>query len=181
MSGYDRPDSLNVTVRADEVARATGTYTVAGDLSKAVIVAGSGPYRNNRNRLWSPTEMNTNMAYSVLSYQGYSRDTIYYLSSNTRLRDEDGNLMVDAEATNANLEYAIRTWARGASDLLVYMVGHGGLGTFVMQEFELLRDHELKAWLDAFQAAGAPVVVIYDACHSGSFIPGLQPPAGQRR
>ena len=35
----------------------------------------------------------------------------------------------DADATNNSLQYAIKTWAQDADDLLIYMVDHGGEGT----------------------------------------------------
>ena len=148
---------------------------------KAIIVAGSGPYATNT--LWDATQMCANYAYRALTYQGYTRDTIYYLSADTDLDlDGDGSPDVDADATNSNLEYALKTWAADADNLFIYMVGHGGEGTFQMGQYELLDAAALDGWMDAAQQ-GIPdfLVMVYDACHSGSFLPYLVPPAGKTR
>ena len=150
-------------------------------IRKAIIVAGSGPYATNT--LWDATQMCANYAYRALTYQGYTRDTIYYLSADTDLDlDGDGSPDVDADATNSNLEYALKTWAAKADNLFIYMVGHGGEGTFVTSEFDLLDAAELDVWLDtAQQTIPAFLALVYDGCHSGSFVPYLVPPAGKTR
>jgi len=151
-------------------------------VSKCIIVAGGGPFTGNN--LWDATEMCANYAYRALTYQGYSKENLYYLSSDTDL-DLDGNGKlddVDADATNANLEYAIKTWASDAQDLFIYMVDHGGNGTFRMGETELLYATNLDAWLDTIQQTlPGCVTMVYDACESGSFLPYLLPPAGKQR
>ena len=150
-------------------------------IRKAIIVAGSGPYATNT--LWDATQMCANYAYRALTYQGYTGDTIYYLSADTDLDlDNDGSPDVDADATNSNLEYALKTWAADADNLFMYMVGHGGEGTFVTSEFELLEAAVLDIWLDAAQQAIPDfVAMVYDGCHSGSFVPYLAPSAGKTR
>ena len=89
---------------------------------------------------------------------------------------------MDADATNSNLEYAIKTWASDAHDLFIYMVDHGGNGTFRMGETELLGAGDLDIWLDSVQQTiPGSVTMVYDACESGSFLPYLLPPAGKQR
>jgi sugar lactone lactonase YvrE len=143
-------------------------------VSKTIIVAGGGPFPGNN--LWDATQMNTNYAYRALTYQGYTKETIYYLSSDTDL-DLDGNGElddVDAYATNANLQTAITSWATDASDLTIYITDHGGDQNFRMGELELLSDQELNTWLNQLQAAtNMRVIIIYDACESGSFLAEL--------
>ncbi|MEZ4526109.1 MAG: 6-bladed beta-propeller [Desulfobacterales bacterium] len=150
--------------------------------SKAIIVAGGGPFPGNN--LWDATQMCANFACRALLYQGYDKNSIFYLSHDTDL-DLDGNGIlddVDADAANENLETAIRTWAADAQDLFIYMVDHGGTGTFRMREFELLYASELDSWLDSVQAViPGKVVLLYDACRSGSFVPQLAPPSGKER
>jgi DNA-binding beta-propeller fold protein YncE len=148
---------------------------------KAVIVAGSGNY--DGNELWLATQMCANYAYSALVYQGYGRDSIYYLSEDTDLDlNNDGRIDVDSDATNANLAYAIQTWAANADNLFIYMVGHGGSGNFRMSQYELLSASDLDVWLDAAQqTVNDFVAVVYDGCRSGSFLPYLSPPAGKTR
>ena len=151
-------------------------------VDKAIIVAGGGPYAGNN--LWNATEMCVNYAYRSLTYQGFTKETIYYISSDTDL-DLDGNGKpddVDADATNANLQYAINTWAQDAEDLFIYMVDHGGKGTFRMGATELLKATDLDTWLDSLQQnISSSVTMVYDACESGSFIPLLLPPEGKER
>ena len=160
----------------------TGTVPPGETVDKAIIVAGGGPFPGNN--LWDATEMNANYAYRALTYQGFTKDTIYYLSSDTDL-DLDGNGKpddVDADATNANLQYAIQTWAKDAENLFIYMVDHGGNGTFRMGETELLGAADLDTWLDGLQQnISGTVTMVYDACESGSFLPLLLPPAGKQR
>jgi DNA-binding beta-propeller fold protein YncE len=148
---------------------------------KAIIVAGSGPYENND--LWDATQLCINHAYHALTYQGYGKDTIQYLSADTDLDlNNDGTPDVDADATNANLEFAVKNWAKGADNLLIYMVGHGGEGTFRMREFELLNASDFDDWLDAVQQTiPGFVAIVYDACSSGSFLDYLIPDAGKTR
>jgi len=149
---------------------------------KVIIVAGGGPFAGNN--IWDATQLCANFAYRALTYQGFTKDTIYYLSSDTDL-DLDGNGLlddVDADATNNNFQAAITTWAQDADNLLIYMIDHGGNGTFRMGETELLQASTLGSWLDTAQGAiPGTVVLVYDACRSGSFLASLLPPSGKER
>jgi sugar lactone lactonase YvrE len=149
--------------------------------SKAIIIAGGGPFPGNN--LWDATQMCANYAYRALTYQGYTNDTIYYLSADTDLDlDGDGVVDVDGDATNSNLQSAISTWAQDVDDLFIYMVDHGGGGTFRMGATELLYAEELDSWLDEIQGTiPGTVTLLYDACQSGSFLPLLTPPEGKER
>ena len=149
--------------------------------NKAIIVAGSGPYVTNT--LWDATQICANYAHRALTHQGYTKDTIYYLSADMDLDlDNDGYPDVDGDATNANLEYAIKTWAADADNVFIYLVGHGGESTFRMSEFELLDASVLDAWLDTSnQNVSDFVALVYDGCESGSFVSSLLPPPGKTR
>jgi hypothetical protein len=147
--------------------------------NKAIVVAGGGPYPGNK--LWEATQTAANFAYWTLLYQGFTKDSVYYLTSDTQL-DLDNNGApddVDGDATATNLQNTITTWASGADNLFVYLVDHGGSGTFRMSETETLNAADLNSWLNAVQASiSGKVVVIYDACESGSFLSAL---AGNNR
>ncbi len=149
--------------------------------NKAIVVAGSGPYEGNN--LWDATEMNANYAYRVLTYQGYTNDTIYYLSSDRNLDlNGDGIPDVDGDATNSNLQNAITQWGNDAESLMVYLTGHGGDGTFRMSETEILNAEDLVSWLNELQQTiPGLVTLVYDACESGSFVSKLAPPSGKQR
>ena len=128
--------------------------------------------------------VNMNQAYRTLLYQGYRREDIQYLSDEPN-RDFDGNTVVDdvdGPATKQALAEALGQWAADAEELLVYLIDHGGDGTFRVNPQEILTAEELDAMLDALQQSyGIPVTVIYEACYSGSFLPRLTPPAGTKR
>jgi len=150
---------------------------------KAIIVAGGGDYAGNT--LWPSTRLVANQAYVTLISQGYTKENIYYLGPHSAdLYPEDDIFNdVDAEATSANLSWAIITWAQDASELFVFMTDHGKSGTFQLNENEpYFRAETLDDWLDNLQRKmPGRVVVVYDACNSGSFIPLLMPPTGKQR
>jgi hypothetical protein len=123
--------------------------------NKAIVVAGGGPYEGNK--LWTATQTAANFAYLTLMNQGFSSDRIFYLTADA-LVDLDGDKTPDrdGDATVANLQSAITTWASGADNLFVYLVDHGGTGTFRMSETEMLPasgTDSLDSWLDTFQNA----------------------------
>lgn len=159
----------------------TATSLPSGKAMKAIVVAGSGPYPGNN--LWNATEMNANFAYRTLTYQGYTNDTIYYLSSDRNLDlNGDGIPDVDGDATNSNLQSAITLWAKDADSLVLYLTGHGANGTFRMSEAETLSVEALGSWLNELQQSMSGLVtVIYDACESGSFVSKLSPLPGKQR
>ena len=150
--------------------------------SKAVIVAGK---RNEGDTLWDDTRMCTNFAYRTLVHQGFTKDSIYYLSSDLLL-DLDNNGVaddVDADATTANLQTALETWAPApldglpTSDVVVYLCDHGGPGTFWMAPTDILEESSLSSWLDTLQAGiTGTLTVVVDSCESGSLMDGLAAP-----
>lgn len=156
--------------------------------SKAVIVAGGGPFPGNN--LWDATSLSANFAFRTLMYQGFTKETIYYLSSDTAL-DLDTNGWpdeVDAEVTAANLEHALTQWVPQSlgglrtGDVVVYLVDHGGRQTFRLNETETLSARTLDAWLDRVQArVSGRVIVVLDACDSGTFHGVLKSSTSGRR
>ena len=162
-------------------AYGTDQSFTAGAISKVIIVSGGGPYAGNN--IWTATEMNSGYAFRALLYQGYTKDSIYYLSPNTAYDvDGDGKPDVDAAATSANLENAIKSWAQDASQLFLYLIGHGGTGTYRINVSEVLSAENLDVWLDDAQnSVIEQAVVLYDSCRSGSFLPLLIPPSGKQR
>jgi hypothetical protein len=154
--------------------------------SKAIILAGGGPYPGNN--LWEATINSANFAYKALIYQGYTRENIKFLSPDLNI-DSDGDGVfndIDGQATLADLEDAILNWstdsAAPAYELLVYVVDHGGDAQFRLNETTVLAAAELDSWLDELQQSmPGKLMVVYDACQSGTFIPLLLPPEGKER
>ena len=140
--------------------------------SKAIIVAGGGPFPGNN--LWDTTRQCANFAYRALTFKGFDKNTIQYLSADIGLDlDGDGIPDVDNDAANANLESAISSCS-GAGDVVLYLVDHGGSGQFRMSGSETLSVTELAGWLNALQGSiTGRIIVVYDACESGSFLSTL--------
>ncbi|PID73225.1 MAG: hypothetical protein CSB33_04705 [Desulfobacterales bacterium] len=154
------------------------------ETAKAVIVAGR---LSANDDLWNDTQVAANFAYRTLVHQGFTKNSIYYMSANTDI-DLDGNGLaddVDEIPSNSGLERAITEWALQeppADSLAVYLVDHGRSGTFRISGEEVLSAENLDGWLDALQKIiPGRVIVVYDACYSGSFIPQLTPPEGKER
>ena len=138
--------------------------------SKAIIVAGGGAYIGNN--LWDSTKMCANFAYRTLTYQGFTKESIYYLNLETTL-DLDGNGLgddVDADVSVVNLEKAFQ-WAYDADTLIVYLVDHGDDRTLRMRSDEILDAEKLNEFLYFFNGT---LIFIYDACKSGSFVETLE-------
>ncbi len=124
--------------------------------NKAIIVAGGGPHR--RNDLWDTTQMVANFAYRTLVYQGFTKETICYLSSDTDLDLDDNGEPddVDGPARNENLRTAITEWALeepAPDSLVIYLTDHGEDGLFMMslRDEENLSASDLGEWLDTLQ------------------------------
>jgi len=149
--------------------------------SKAIIVAGSGAIAEDP--LWPATRRCADYAYKVLLYQGYSKENIRYLCAEKNRDvdgDEDPNDVHDFTTIN-NLYEAI-TWAEDAETLFLYFVNHGGVGKFQMNSLELLDAINFDMKLDTLQGIiPGKIVMLYDACKSGSFLPLLTPPEGKSR
>jgi predicted outer membrane repeat protein len=164
--------SVNVTSNMTIIANFQ-PFTISNN--KAIIVAGGGDY--STNAIWDDTETNADYAHGALLFQGYSPEKIHYLSAGSNLTSP-----VDGFASRQNLQNAIQSWAGDADNLLIYMVDHGGYETFKINETEILRVSELDTWLDYIQQIiPGQVILIYDACESGSFIGRLNPPADRKR
>jgi len=149
---------------------------------KAIIVAGGGPYAGNN--LWESTQMCANFAYRALIYQGLSKNNIQYLSSDEDLDLDNNGLIddVDAKATIDSLENAVVQWAGGSDKLLLYMIDHGGDAVFRLNDQSIVSATQLDNWIDEIQVnTGVKVILIYDACKSGSFVSHLLAPEGTDR
>jgi len=151
-------------------------------LYKAIIVAGGGPYAGNN--LWESTQMCANFAYRAMIYQGLNKNTIQYLSADNDLDLDSNGVMddIDGPATISALQDAILSWANGANHLVLFLIDHGGDALFRLNEQDLLAANQLDDWLDEIQIkTGIQVILIYDACKSGSFVSHLLPPPNEER
>ena len=150
------------------------TVSVNNPLRRRAIIVAGGP---QSDALWSAIQKNAGLSYDALTFQGYTNDDIYFMSPVTFTAGVDGL------PTLSNIQYAIDTWARtNTQDIVLYLLGNGGNGTFKVNETENLSGSDLDTWLDSLQTSiPGKVTVIYEACRSGSFLPLLTPPSGKER
>jgi hypothetical protein len=146
--------------------------------SRAIIVAGRG---SDGNSLWDATQMCAYFAYRALTYQGFTKEDITYLSEDTDLDLDDNRISDDGifVPSNVSLRDAIQDAAENnAENLVVYLTDHGGAdesgaGIFWLSESETLTAAGLASMMAGYQGRA---IVIIDACQSGSFMDALQAP-----
>jgi len=185
---FDTPHSLDISKNGKVYVADTLNHRVQVFKNsttpeyKAIIVAGGGLYAGNN--LWQATQMCANFVYRSLIYQGLTRDNIQYLSSDTNV-DINGNGLfddIDTYSDLSELEKSILDWAKGSENLIIYLVDHGGFESFRMNDKELLYAANLDLWLDQLQnESPVNIVLIYDACKSGSFINKLSSDSNHKR
>ncbi len=157
----------------------------------AIIVAGRDP-SDGDGFLWSATRAVTNYAYIALLLRGYLKEDIRFLSHD-RSEDVDKNGKQDdiyKKANRENLMKTIEDLAVDASEMLLFFTGPGAYETFTLGgsdtpgQNDILNATELDGWLDSLQNAmphPGKLIVIYDACQSGTFLPHLAPPDNKER
>jgi hypothetical protein len=159
------------------------TQTIAGDMKstiscnpvdKAIIVMGG----SLDDPLWDRMVKCANYAYNALIYRGYHKSQLLYLNSDLHIDvDQNGDSEDDIYglSTSKNLQTAITTWAIDANNLFIYLIDHGWMGTFLINEYEVLKASELDQWMELaeFRIPGY-IYFLYEACFSGSFIAELK-------
>ncbi|WP_371802699.1 C13 family peptidase [Candidatus Lokiarchaeum ossiferum] len=137
-----------------------------------IIVAGD---RESDHDLYYCLEQGCIDVYNKLINLGYSHDDIYFLAGNW-----DGSLPPNADdvSTRINIEYAVINWAslkvNENKGLGIYLLSHGGYNKMALPGADL-SDTQLDSYLSSLEWISdmERSVVIYDACHSGSFIDPL--------
>jgi hypothetical protein len=172
-------------VRVSNVNSATFTSQAGYALSlrtteaggAAIIVAG----RNGGAIHQQVITQTTDLAYSVLRGQGFSKERILYIDAQTN-RDVDGNEKaddIDFGATVNNVRYAIREWARDnvfAGEVLwIYLADHGLPNRFQVsgdESSDMITPEMLHEWLADLERDGVPrkIIIVIDACFSGTFV-----------
>jgi hypothetical protein len=129
---------------------------------KAIIIAGSN--KNDAN--WP--------AYHLCSMDAIDRLIDVYEIKHLH---PDSTPVASAES----ISDAITRWAQDADELLLYMVGHGHSEQFILKSDTIGPDLIKKCLDDLQQTMKGTLVVIYDACFSGTFIKKLLPPPEKQR
>jgi hypothetical protein len=160
--------------------------------AQILIVAGGG--KTPHNTLWSTTEFLANQFYRLLIRSYYHHDQIMYISDHSYDYDDDGDgspeIIVDDHDPTVD---DIRRYIENLSSdnismlnendwLIIYLNDHGGQGKIKINTGEYLDAEILDQWLDQLQEyTNCQVVVIAEACHSGTFIDFLSPDDNQQR
>ena len=101
--------------------------------TKAVVATGGDPsWEEQPDPAWEHAKNCAEFAFRVLQYQGYSKEDIFYLSNGYSDADGDGENDVDFEASEASLNDVITDEVGETDQLLLYFVGPGGPGFFVL-------------------------------------------------
>jgi len=140
--------------------------------SKAIIIEGQS-FSGTTSKAF---RSNASMVYKNLKSRGYSDDNIYFLSA----QHSNG---VDETISMENIKYAFNIWAfNHTSQLLIYMIGEGQNEQMKVNDNEILLASDLNLLMNNVQNNMPGIIVlIYDACNSGSFIARLNPPKGKKR
>ncbi|MEO5331963.1 MAG: Ig-like domain-containing protein [Magnetococcus sp. YQC-5] len=190
-SGYTfKPDEIVVTslstnrLNSDFTANAVESEQDA----RAIIVAGG----DLEDDLWPATRGVANFAYTVMTQKGIAKENIRYFSMDVK-QDLDNDTVSDVYGLPSSpaLENAITNWAaeyvNSKKPLILYMVDHGLEKQFLLTkprhgQADIVTASKLGDWLNTLQTkTGAKVIVIMDACYSGSFMHKLAPPNGISR
>ncbi|MDM8561754.1 two-component regulator propeller domain-containing protein [Candidatus Marithioploca araucensis] len=152
----------------------------------AIIIAGGGNQASNS--LWDTTESISTYFYKMLNNRKFVNSEIYYLSSHP-WADFNGDgfddKIVDAPrpARSITLDDVKKAfeWAKeqGKLDqpLYVFFIDHGGEGKLQLAKNTNMSAEEFKGILDDYQqATGNQVVLLLEACYSGSHLPILKAP-----
>jgi len=146
-----------------------------------ILVTGGG----TDDALWPVSNFLSDYAYKVFISRGFTDDDIYFINPQT-IHDynSDGeldNIVDKSDPTLNGIQEAINTWAAQAETegpLYLVLVDHGANQQFLVNTqgpSGILTAAQLNQWLDDFQTiTGRQVVVIIEACQSGSFVDALK-------
>lgn len=124
------------------------------------------------------------LAYKVLKSQGYNRDgsgrdEIKILGNGLAINYNGTALPVQpVKASDFAADTALTQWVQGGERLVIYLIGHGEIGYFDLDQTsgERLTATALDTWLDLVQPSLTNITLIDESCHSGSFLPVLAAP-----
>jgi ligand-binding sensor domain-containing protein len=150
----------------------------------AIIIAGGGNHATNT--LWDTTESISLYFYKMLDKRKFVNSEIYYLSPQSWADfngDGRDDRIVDAPSRPLTLDDIKKAfeWAKeqGTLDqpLYVFFIDHGGEGKLLLAENTNMSAEEFRGILDDYQqATGNQIVLLIEACYSGSHLPILAAP-----
>lgn len=151
----------------------------SGDAGSAIILAGIGDEPSDA--LFAPTQTLAATMYKLFKYRGFSDNDIYLIDADNKDTYQGVDLSNAVDQSNATVKNFLNAITDKASKedkqgpLYIYMVDHGTNGAFKISSSQILYATDLKKALDTFQSStGRSVVLIIEACKSGSFIDTLK-------
>jgi len=190
---FDSEGEYTIKLTIADIYGATSTYTQtinmlskAQDVGDAIILAGLGD--NPNDPLYPSMNKLSLLAYKYLQYRGYGDDKIHFMFENSDVDlDNDGysDLIVDESSPTASKFYDyiknLATTSNSTKPLLIYMLDHGKKNVFMITNKKgsdgYVYGSGLKEALDTFQSqTGREVILVMEACHSGSFLTALSNP-----
>jgi hypothetical protein len=157
-----------------------------------LIVAGGG--KNPKNLLWFTTEFLSNRFYRMLIRHDYTHEQIMYISDHSYHYDFDADgtpeiIVDDHDPSVEDIRLYLEDFyseensiLNENSRLIIYLNDHGGPGIIKIGAGEYLDSEIFDGWLDQLQdVTSCQVVVIAEACRSGTFIEPLSPGEDQKR
>lgn len=157
----------------------TPPHVVKQHYGNLILVAGGGIAADNT--LKDSTQYLSDLIYKRFKARLFADEDIYYMNP-LPWHDLDGdgygdNIVDDTSLTVAKFGQAITTWAVSQDTdgpLYVYLIDHGGIDSFMLYPDQIVTADQLKSYLNTFQTdTGRKVVVIIEACKSGSFTDNL--------
>jgi hypothetical protein len=170
---------ISLTIGGGEIP----DYQTRGNL---ILVAGGGVAATNT--LKESTQYLSDMVYARFLGRGFEESDIYYFNP-LPWHDINGDgfgepIVTDDTPTVDELRWAIETWAAeqpSTGPLYVVLINHGGIDTFEVFPGEIMTASQLHQSLADFEnATGRGVVVLIEACKSGSFVDDLAPAGSDR-
>lgn len=171
----DNQIQMTVYDAVNNVGSASMTIRRVSGLNGAVVIVGG---HNDGFSLQSNINYATNRAYRTFRAAGFGAEDIFYLSPSPQDADNDGIGDVISTTTPANVHAALQ-WAAirvgPGAPFYLYMMDHGYIEFFCADGCDSngrITPADLDAWLDELETSSGAnqVTVIYEACHSGSFI-----------
>ncbi len=161
---------------------------IVNNRGNAIIVAG----RNGINDpAFLPIQYLTRLLYYRLGERTFNEEDIWYFNHNTSQpidpvsqKEEVLNTIIDYRVddetpTVAEIGEAITQWAvnppqKTSGPLYLFLIDHGDSDAFMVSESIHMTADQLTGYINSFQSqTGRQVVILVDACKSGSFIDNL--------
>ncbi|WP_186441710.1 two-component regulator propeller domain-containing protein [Desulfamplus magnetovallimortis] len=152
----------------------------------AIIIAGGG--NSDDNSLWDSTSKISNYTYKMLNKRGFLNTDIHYISPQS-FADFNGDGMddriVDAPTPSRQLQQSdiqdAFDWAKTKGDLnqplYIFFTDHGGNNRLQLAKGVYIEAEELNTMLDDYQqTTGNKLILVIDACHSGTLVESLAAP-----